>query len=146
MDARLIMVDVNTAGRLATAADGSGAGPHPAAFAVIAIGVIVLIVVAAMAVSPRWRRGAPRVFGLVVGGLLAAYLVYRGVAEFWTIDYSDPASYRNAWGGPSLIGVFAVHTGPGLAVIIAATWWLRRRRHRADREQVRDHEHAISGC
>lgn len=54
------------------------------------------------------------------GGLLALYLVARGIAEFFVIRYSDPASYRDAWGGPSLAGVFAVHSGPGFAILAAA--------------------------
>jgi hypothetical protein len=65
------------------------------------------------------RRGHPlaRVLGLGVAGLLAAYLVVRGVIEFFTINYSDPASYRDDWGGPSLAGVFAVHSGPAVLIV-----------------------------
>jgi hypothetical protein len=44
------------------------------------------------------------------------------------INYSDPASYSKDWGGPSLAGVFAVHAGPGIAVVIASFVWLYRRR------------------
>jgi hypothetical protein len=69
--------------------------------------------------------------GGFLGGLLAVYLVGRGIAEFWTIDYADPASYQNSWGGPSLVGVLAVHSGPGLVVIVLTFWWLRRRRNRS---------------
>ena len=61
--------------------------------------------------------------GLIAAGILALYLVGRGIAEFWTVNYSDPASYRQSWGGPSLAGVLAVHSGPGLAVIVAAGAW-----------------------
>jgi hypothetical protein len=96
--------------------------------AVLAVCAVVLgTAVVAMIVSHRWRRVIPRVTAGLVCGLVAAYLVARGVAEFWIVDYADPESYRNAWGGPSLIGVFAVHSGPGLAVIVAAALWLRRR-------------------
>lgn len=64
----------------------------------------------------------------VAAGLLAAYLVARGITEFFVIHYNDPASYAGDWGGPSLAGVLAVHSGPGLVIIGAAAWWLLRRR------------------
>jgi hypothetical protein len=75
------------------------------------------------------RQGHPvaRVLGLGLGGLFALYLVGRGVAEFFIVHYNDPASYHNAWGGPSLAGVFAVHSGPAIAIIIAVGIYLRRR-------------------
>jgi len=95
--------------------------------------ILLLIVIAGVAgiVSPRWRRRAPRAIGLAAGGLVAAYLVGRGIAEFWLVDYSSPASYRDAWGGPTLAGVFAVHSGPGLIILIAVAVWLGRRRQHA---------------
>jgi hypothetical protein len=64
---------------------------------------------------------------LAIGAVLAVYLVGRGFVELFTINYSDPASYADDWGGPSLAGVLAVHSGPGLA-IIAAAWRLLRGR------------------
>jgi uncharacterized iron-regulated membrane protein len=71
---------------------------------------------------------------LVVLGLAAAgYLVVRGVTELFVIDLGDPASYRSDWGGPSLIGVLAVHSGPALLVLAGAVIWLRRRRRQARR-------------
>jgi hypothetical protein len=66
----------------------------------------------------------------VLGMVLGAYLIVRGIAEPFVIDMSDPATYRNDWGGPSLTGVLAVHCGPGLisgALMGAA---LRREAHR----------------
>lgn len=39
-----------------------------------------------------------RALGLAIGGVLAVYLVGRGIAEFFTVNYSDPASYRLDWG------------------------------------------------
>jgi hypothetical protein len=77
----------------------------------------------------RRRRGHPaaRMAGLVLGGALALYLVGRGVAEFFVVHYSDPASYRGDWGGPSLAGVFAVHSGPAVAIIAGSVIYLRRR-------------------
>ena len=47
--------------------------------------------------------------------VLGVYLVVRAVAEPFVIDMSDPATYRNDWGGPHLAGVLAVHCGPGIA-------------------------------
>ena len=70
--------------------------------------------------TPRWPLGV----------VFAAYLVGRGVVELFQIDYSDPASYQNAWGGPHLSGVLAVHTGPGLAIVVA-TVVIVMRRHRS---------------
>jgi hypothetical protein len=77
----------------------------------------------------RRRSGHPaaRAAGLVMGGALALYLVGRGVAEFFIVGYSDPASYRNDWGGPSLAGVFAVHSGPAVAIVAGSVVWLCRR-------------------
>jgi hypothetical protein len=42
-------------------------------------------------------------------------------------NYNDPGSYSQSWGGPSLAGVFAVHSAPELAVLIAAAVLTRRR-------------------
>jgi hypothetical protein len=64
---------------------------------------------------------------LIVSAVLAVFLVARGIGELFAIHYSDPASYRKDWGGPSLAGVLAVHTGPALLVIGAAIVWWRRR-------------------
>ena len=65
---------------------------------------------------------------LVIGAVLAVYLVGRGVSELILINYSDPASYAKDWGGPSLAGVLAVHSGPGLAIVAAGAWWWLRGR------------------
>ena len=46
------------------------------------------------------RHPAARALGLALGGLLAVYLVGRGVAEFFIVHYSDPASYRVGVGVP----------------------------------------------
>jgi hypothetical protein len=74
-----------------------------------------------------------RALGLGIAGLLAVYLVGRGIAEFFTVHYNDPASYANSWGGPSLAGVFAVHTGPAVAIVAASVFYLIRRRRPARR-------------
>jgi hypothetical protein len=65
---------------------------------------------------------------VVLGYVLGIYLVIRAIAEPFVIDMGDPATYRNDWGGPSLLGVLAVHSLPGVisAVFILAA--LRRRR------------------
>lgn len=65
------------------------------------------------------------------GVLLGLYLIGRAAAEPFVIDMTDPASYRHDWGGPSLIGVLAVHCGPGIisALLIGRgvrSWWRRR--------------------
>ncbi|MFC6015361.1 hypothetical protein ACFP2T_04005 [Plantactinospora solaniradicis] len=67
----------------------------------------------------------------VVGILFGLYLIVRAVAEPFVIDMTDPATYRQDWGGPSLAGVLLVHCGPGVvsAVLIglALRSWRRRR-------------------
>jgi len=65
-----------------------------------------------------------------LGLVFAIYLVVRGIAEPFVIDVNDPDSYRSDWGGPSLIGVLAVHAGPALVIVIAAVVWFVRRRGR----------------
>lgn len=70
----------------------------------------------------------------VIGGL---YLIGRAVAEPFVIDLTDPASYRNDWGGPSLIGVLAVHCLPGILSLAAMVFAIRRRpspHNRLDRD------------
>jgi hypothetical protein len=74
-------------------------------------------------IAPHWLL---RALG-AIGGVLAVYLVGRGIAEFFIVNYSDAASYHNDWGGPSLAGVFAVHSGPAVAVLAGAAVYLRRR-------------------
>ena len=65
---------------------------------------------------------------VVVGLALGLYLVVRAVAEPFVIDMSDPATYRNDWGGPSLPGVLLVHCGPGVVAAIAIAMALIRGR------------------
>ena len=43
------------------------------------------------------------------------------------------ASYRLDWGGPSLAGVFAVHTGPAVLILAGTALWLRRHWRRTHR-------------
>jgi hypothetical protein len=74
------------------------------------------------------RSGSIRRATTVLAVVLGGYLVVRGMAEFFVIDWSDPSSYRSDWGGPSLAGVLGVHVGPAMLTLIAAGW-LRRRAH-----------------
>jgi hypothetical protein len=148
---RLLADGTSTGGRLTAqrvtllgAADGANAHRHAAsaggnghAAAVIVLALLVIIIAATSVViaSPRWRRQLPRFSGAAAGGLLAAYFVARGIAELFVINYSRPESYRENWGGPSPAGVLAVHSGPGLAILIFAGVCLYRRR-RARRKAV----------
>jgi hypothetical protein len=59
---------------------------------------------------------------------LGLYFVVRAVVEPFVIDVTNPATYRNDWGGPSLLGVLAIHCGPGLLVLVALCIVLLRRR------------------
>jgi hypothetical protein len=71
---------------------------------------------------PAWRYPA-----VALGVVFAVYLVIRGVVELVHIDYTNSASYQHAWGGPHLWGVLAVHTGPGLVVVVATALLMARR-------------------
>lgn len=81
-----------------------------------------------MGTAPRAGRRILRVVGIGLVAAIGLYFVARAIAEFWTVDFSDPSSYADDWGGPSLIGVLLVHSGPGLLVIVGALLWWRRRR------------------
>ena len=66
-----------------------------------------------------------------VGIVLGLFFLVRAIAELVVIDFSDPATYRDDWGGPSLVGVLLVHCGPGLvAAALAAVVFVRRSRRR----------------
>jgi hypothetical protein len=74
-------------------------------------------------------NGGMRKLLWVLGLLLGVFLIWRAIVEPFTIDFGDPATYRNDWGGPSLPGVLAVHMGPGLlALILMIVAIIRRRR------------------
>jgi hypothetical protein len=72
---------------------------------------------------------------IAIAVVVALYLVVRGVAELFVVDFDDPASYRSDWGGPSLIGVLAVHSAPGLVIAVAVALWLVRHHRRRSRAQ-----------
>jgi hypothetical protein len=66
-----------------------------------------------------------------IGILLGLFFLVRAIAELVVIDFSDPATYRDDWGGPSLTGVLLVHCGPGLLVVaLVAVVFVRRSRRR----------------
>lgn len=65
-----------------------------------------------------------------LGVVLGIFLIIRAIAEPFVIDFSDPATYRNDWGGPSLAGVLAVHMLPGLIAAALFVWTVMRRRSR----------------
>lgn len=75
-------------------------------------------------------KGALRRVGWYLILLFMLFAIGRGVVELFTINWGDPASYRADWGGPSLLGVLLVHSGPGVvsAAILAIAWWRRRNR------------------
>jgi hypothetical protein len=68
-----------------------------------------------------------------LGWLLGLYLVVRGIAELFVLDWGNPASYQDDWGGPTLAGVLAVHSGPGLLAAAIMTAVILHRRARARR-------------
>lgn len=75
-----------------------------------------------------------RVAVIVIAYFVGGYFVIRAAVELATIDYGDSSSYRDDWGGPSLIGVLAVHCLPGVISIVAMIWgWRHVRRSGAPR-------------
>ena len=62
-----------------------------------------------------------------LGVLIAAFFIVRAIVELFAIDFSDPSSYADDWGGPSLAGVLLVHCGLGIVAAIALVLWWRRR-------------------
>jgi hypothetical protein len=68
--------------------------------------------------------------GRAVLWVIGVYLIGRAIAEPFLINMHDPSTYHLDWGGPHLVGVLAVHCGPG---IVAAALMIRsivqRRRH-----------------
>jgi hypothetical protein len=73
-----------------------------------------------------------RKVAIVLGFVIGAFFIIRAVVELVTIDYSDPSSYANDWGGPSLGGVLLVHCGLGLVSAVATGMSVRRRRRRPE--------------
>lgn len=69
-----------------------------------------------------------KVVGIVFAYVVGAYFVVCAVVEVVTIDYGDAASYQKDWGGPSLLGVLAVHCLPGVIALALMLWGARRLR------------------
>jgi hypothetical protein len=66
-----------------------------------------------------------------IGIVLGLFFLVRAIAELVVIDFSDPATYRDDWGGPSLVGVLLVYCGPGLLVVaLGAVYVVRRQKRR----------------
>jgi hypothetical protein len=111
---------------------------HPIPVWQVAVAWLILLALAATTalaataiVSRRHRRRISLAAAWTLGGFVAVYAVGRGIAEFFTVPYNNPARYQSSWGGPSLAGVFLVHSGPGFLVLVAAavfTWRRLRRR------------------
>ena len=60
--------------------------------------------------------------------IVGSFFIIRAIVELFVIDFSDPSSYADDWGGPSLAGVLLVHCGLGVVAAIALFIWWRRRR------------------
>lgn len=80
---------------------------------------------------------AGRRAGLGILVLLCLYLIGRAVVEVATVDPTDHASYHEDWGGPSYVGVLAVHCLPGIAAVVFLVWLTRQLRKR--RRLLTDH-------
>ncbi|SDJ40620.1 hypothetical protein [Streptomyces indicus] len=63
-----------------------------------------------------------RKIALALGVLLGTFLIARAVVEPFVIDFGDPSSYADDWGGPHVIGVLAVHCLPG----VLSAWLMYR--------------------
>jgi hypothetical protein len=61
------------------------------------------------------------------GWAIGVFLVIRALAEPFTIEFGNPASYADDWGGPSLLGVLTVHVLPGIVAAVIMIGALLRR-------------------
>jgi hypothetical protein len=66
--------------------------------------------------------------GIGLAYLVGTYFVVRAIVELVTIDYGDASSYEDDWGGPTLIGVLAVHCLPGVIALGLMLLGVRRLR------------------
>jgi hypothetical protein len=69
-----------------------------------------------------------KAIAIVFAYLVGAFLVVRAIVELVTIDYGDASAYEDDWGGPSLVGVLAVHCLPGVIAAALMIWGARRLR------------------
>ena len=68
---------------------------------------------------------------VVAAYVMGVYLILRALVEPFLINYSQPQTYMHDWGGPTYVGVLAVHMVPGivsLGLIIAHVRKTRRSR------------------
>src|SRR5262245_25840612 len=79
------------------------------------------------------RSSEMKVAAAVLAYLIGVFPVIRAVVELATIHYSDPPSYERDWGGPTLIGVLAVHCLPGVVALAVMAWSIARRGRRGAR-------------
>jgi hypothetical protein len=63
-----------------------------------------------------------KAIAIVFSYLVGVFFVGRAIVELVTIDYGDASSYEEEWGGPSLIGVLAVHCLPGVIAAALMIW------------------------
>jgi len=66
--------------------------------------------------QPRRQVGLSA--GLFLGYLLGIFLILRAIAEPFVVDFGNPENYKHDWGGPTIIGVLAVHMLPGLIALV----------------------------
>ncbi len=64
---------------------------------------------------------------LVFGYVLGIYLIIRAAVEPFIIDYDNPGSYQQLWGGPTIFGVMAVHMLPGIISLILIIFHLKKK-------------------
>ncbi len=76
-------------------------------------------------------RSVAKAVLIVLGSLIAVYFIVRAVLEIFVVDFGDPSSYQDAWGGPTLFGVLAVHCGPGLICAVLVVLLVIRRIRRS---------------
>ena len=59
---------------------------------------------------------------MIIGYILGAYLTLRAAFEPFLVDYANPESYKESWGGPTVVGVLAVHMLPGVISLFLIIW------------------------
>lgn len=114
------------AGLLASA-QGSNQPNHLLDIVIFVYGSVFLVLVITAVASAQLRSKLLRVTVRTIATLIYLFFIAQAIAEFWVANYSNPASYATSWGGPSLIGVFVVHSGPGAAILLGGTIYLLKR-------------------
>ena len=66
---------------------------HLLSYVVLVVGIALVVVLAIALTSSRLRPRLLRASGWTIVGVVSIYLIARAIAEFWVINYSDPASY-----------------------------------------------------